>query len=137
MCSCPIRTHLFTYWFFDHQYFWKKRTIVLKVLNRVNKQGKIAYKTPIAVWAWPCIPSHVQTCPDLWRVNLIGLGVVWLHLNSKGKSVFLSCTAKKTKWLTKMCSCPIRLQDFLMINICGKKQLMSYIFSIEIIIKEI
>ena len=35
-----------------------------------------------------------------------------------------------------MCSPPKRFQDSVIINIAGKKQLMSYIFGIETVIKE-
>ena len=38
--------------------------------------------------------------------------------------------------LNKMCSCPIRLQDSLIINISGTKQSVSQIFHIDLVTKK-
>ena len=65
--------------FFDYQCLWKETILVLELLHEDSNQGKVACKTNTADWVWPCMYSHAHVCLHLPGVNLVWLGLVWLH----------------------------------------------------------
>lgn len=50
-----------------------------KTLHRDTNEGKIVCETATVGWVWLGKSSCTNVCIDLERVNVVGLGVVWLH----------------------------------------------------------
>ena len=56
--------------------------------------------------------------------------------SEKTKLVFAQLNAQNIRLKTRMCSSPVRLRDSLILINSRKNESMSYIFRIEIVIKE-
>ena len=118
---------------FDSKYLLKKYIDIFNILHGDIHQGKIASETASFGWFYPGILIHVQTFPDLIWVVLVDLGVgqikncsEWQVNGFLRKQVFFpQYNTQNFKFLTKMCSHSIRLQDSLIISISRSKQSMS------------
>ena len=94
--------------FFGYQYDWKDWMDVFQFLHGNTHQGKVATETTNFGWV------YAQTCLHLPRFR----------------------QDSNFELYTKMFSCPARLQDSLITDISGRKQLLSQIFCIVLVTKE-
>ena len=104
----------------------------------------VASETIACSWVGPVMFSHTQTCLHLSRVPFVVLRV-WTDQKCfrikdeviiRKKVFFQQFNTQNFKLLNKSCSCPIRLQDSLIINISGTKQSVSSIFRIDLVTKK-
>ena len=123
--------------FFDYQYLWKKFSYLLDLLHGDSHQAKLASGTTSfdLVYQLFLLSNQIAGFFDhqyLWKESRYIYS--FLHgVSHQGKA---ASEFNFFGWVWPVMSSPIRLQDSMIINICGRSWLITLIFYTEIIIKE-